>query len=90
MKALAVGADKFIAPLHEALGALQNAKAAVLMNHAGSHDGLLAYHTFTGHLLIASDWVVDQPVPPDQLNGVVSDIFDPDPVSEDIAGSPRV
>ena len=73
-----------IVALHEPVRAFEDAEAVVFVDIARSERGTLSDHPLTDHLLVAGDRVVDLPVAPEELGGLVADVLDADEVDEDV------
>ena len=81
---------KQIIPNHMTALALEHAKALVLVHITWRQYGLLAHHTLALHFGVATNVIMDEPVPPEKLGGTIAYIFDANVVNEDIAWLARV
>src|SRR5882724_529264 len=68
----------------------QDTEALIFMHAARLKRWLLADHPVAGDLAIFTDRVVNIPVPREQLNRALADVFDSDEVGEDIAVQDRL
>src|SRR5919108_902379 len=86
----AVRAPELVVAFHVTERPAQHAEALVLVRVAGREHRHLADDALAFHFTVAGDLVVDVPVSPQQLRGVLAHVLDPDAIHEHVPRLHRV